>query len=163
MLPVVEGLFAGKAAQMAGDPRVVGDDVNLLRIDADADDLADQLTGRRVSVAIQNHQARTGDLAHRFDVAIKGGDHRHQAGLLVFQHLGDGEFFVLGMPQFLPQCSAAFQQPGIEFGKRTEAFLAGVLPDPSPAVLNVLLDHAFLPAGGDIAEVRIEQVVRSHR
>ena len=68
----------------------------------------------------------------------------------------------LGLKQPLPQRSAAFQQPDIEFGERAKAFFARVLPDSPPAILNVLLDNAFLPAGGDIAEVRIEQVVRGH-
>ena len=81
----------------------------------------------------------------------------------MLEHLGDGQFAVLGVAQFLPQRPAANQQPDVEFGKGAEAFLAGVLPDPSPAILDVLLDDAFLPAAGDVAEVRIEQVVRGHR
>ena len=68
----------------------------------------------------------------------------------------------LGLKQPLPQRSAAFQQPDIEFGERAKAFFARVLPDSPPAILNVLLDNAFLPAGGDIAEVRIVQVMRGH-
>ncbi len=81
----------------------------------------------------------------------------------MFEHLGDGQFAVLGVTQLLPQCPAANQQPGVEFIKGTETFFAGVLPDPLPAILDILLDDAFLPAAGDIAEVGIEQVVRGHR
>ena len=65
--------------------------------------------------------------------------------------------------QLLPQRPTAGQQPQIEFGEGTEALIGGVLPEAAPTVLNVLLDDAFLPAGGDVAEVRIEQVVRGHR
>ena len=32
-----------------------------------------------------------------------------------------------------------------------------------PAILDILLDDAFLPAAGDIAEIRIKQVVGGHR
>ena len=55
------------------------------------------------------------------------------------------------------------RQPDIEFGKAAKAFFACVLPDAPAAVLHVLLDNALLPAAGDVAEVRIEQVVRGHR
>ena len=41
--------------------------------------------------------------------------------------------------------------------------LARILPKPQPTILDVLLDDAFLPAAGDIAEVRVEQVVGGHR
>ena len=41
--------------------------------------------------------------------------------------------------------------------------MGSVLPESAPAVLNVLLDDAFLPSGSNIAEVGIEQVVRGHR
>jgi hypothetical protein len=36
------------------------------------------------------------------------------------------------------------------------------LPDTAAGVLHALLDSPFLPAGGDIAEVGIEEIVRGH-
>ena len=162
VLPVVAGLVALEAARMTRHHGVVGDEVDALRVDPDADHLADQLARHRVAVAILADQTGTGYLAQGLDVAVEGRDHRHQAGLLVFEHFGDGQIVVLGVAQFLPQRPAARQQPDIEFGKGAESFLGRFLPDAPPAVLHVLLDDAFLPATGDVAEVGIEQIVRGH-
>ena len=103
------------------------------------------------------------DEAIRLDVAIEGRHHRHQAGALVVEHLGEGQVGVLGMPQRLPQGPAPRQQPEVELGERTEALVGGLLPQPPPAVLHVLLDDTLLPAAGDVAEVGVEQVVRGQR
>ena len=54
-------------------------------------------------------------------------------------------------------------EPHIQFGEAREALLAGGLPDAPPRVLHALLDAAFLPARGDIAEVGVEEIVRRHR
>ncbi len=40
--------------------------------------------------------------------------------------------------------------------------ILGVQPDAPPAVLHVLLNDALFPARGDVAEVRVEQVVGAH-
>ena len=69
----------------------------------------------------------------------------------MFEHLGDGQFFMLGVAQFLPQRPATFQQPDIEFSEGAEAFLGRILPDTPPAILDVLLDDADRAAGGDVA------------
>ena len=61
-----------------------------------------------------------------------------------------------------PDGFAAFAQPGVELGKAAKLPLTGFDPDAPPAVLHVLLDHAFLPAAGDVAEIGIEQVVAAH-
>ena len=80
----------------------------------------------------------------------------------VFEHLGHAELLVLGVPDLLPQCPTALGQPGVEFSHAAKALLARINPDAPPAVLHVLLHHPLLPAGGDVAEVGIEQVVRAH-
>ena len=63
----------------------------------------------------------------------------------------------------VPGRETLHRQPGIELGKAAEALLLGVLPDPAAGVLDPLLDAALLPARRDIAEVRLEEVVRRHR
>ena len=82
--------------------------------------------------------------------------------MLQLKHLSDAELVVFRVANFLPQCLAALSQPGIELGERAETALACFDPDASPAVLNVLLDDAFLPAAGDIAEISIDQVMCAH-
>jgi hypothetical protein len=57
----------------------------------------------RVAVAHHAHQAGARHLARQLDVAVEGSDHRHQAGLLVFEHLGNASGRVLGMRSVLPQ------------------------------------------------------------
>lgn len=74
----------------------------------------------------------------------------------MLQHLRDAELAVFGVSNFVPQRTASWSEPRIEFGERAEASLAGLDPDASAAVLHVL-DHALLPARGDVAEVGIEQ------
>jgi hypothetical protein len=55
------------------------------------------------------------------------------------------------------------RQPYVQFGKAREALLQRRLPDAPARILHALLDAALLPAGRDIAEVRIDQIVRRHR
>ena len=80
----------------------------------------------------------------------------------MLQHLGHAEFRVLGMAHLTPQRPATLAQPRIEFGERAKALVLRLQPDAATTVLHVLLDDAFLPARGDVAEVGIEQVVRAH-
>jgi len=69
----------------------------------------------------------------------------------VLEHLGHAELLVLGVANLDPQRSASVGQPDVEFDERAEAQLGRVDPDAPPAVLHVLLDHALLPARGDVA------------
>jgi hypothetical protein len=96
------------------------------------------------------------------DVAIERRRHGHQVRPLVLEHLGHAELLVLGVAHLVPQRPAALAQPGVEFAEAAEALLGRVDPDAPAAVLHVLLDDALLPAAGDVAEVRVEQVVRAH-
>ncbi|MCY1246125.1 hypothetical protein D9M72_593310 [compost metagenome] len=43
-----------------------------------------------------------------------------------------------------------------------EHAVLSIEPDAPSAVLDVLFNDAFFPAGSDVAEVRVEQVVRTH-
>ena len=43
-----------------------------------------------------------------------------------------------------------------------EHAVLSIEPDVPLAVLDVIFDDAFFPAGGDVAETRIKQVVRAH-
>src|SRR5665647_1636761 len=61
-----------------------------------------------------------------------------------------------------PQSATAYFKPGIQLIERAEALLPGIHPDTTTRVLHILLDDALLPAGGDIAKVRVEQVMRRH-
>ena len=82
--------------------------------------------------------------------------------LLVLKPLGHAELTVLRVAQFAPQHPAALAQPRIELDERAEAQQPRLLPDAAPAVLHILLDHAFLPTGSDIAEIGVEQIVGTH-
>jgi hypothetical protein len=81
----------------------------------------------------------------------------------VLEHLGHVELLVLGVAHLVPQRAAALAQPGVEFGEAAEALLGRVDPDAPAAVLHILLDDSLLPARGDVAEVGVVQVVRTHR
>lgn len=39
---------------------------------------------------------------------------------------------------------------------------SGVQPDAPPAILHILFGDAFFPAGRDVAEIGVEEVVRTH-
>jgi hypothetical protein len=82
--------------------------------------------------------------------------------LFELQHFGNTKVFVLRMAQLRPQGAATIREPRIEFGERAKSSALGIKPDSSASVLHVLLDDAFLPTRGDVAEVRIKQVVRAH-
>ena len=64
------------------------------------------------------------------------------------QHLGDAELLVLKVTYFIPQGAVADIQPSVELLKATRFARLRVDPDWPAAVLNVLLDHAFLPTAG---------------
>ena len=81
---------------------------------------------------------------------------------LDFQHLRYRESGVLRVHRFRPHGPATVCQPRIQFDKRTKPLFAGLNPNAPAAVLHILLDNAFLPARGHVAEVRIEQVMAAH-
>ena len=80
----------------------------------------------------------------------------------MLQHLGHAELRMLRVSYLRPQAATALAQPGVEFGKGAKALLGRIDPDTPPAVLHVLLDDTLLPAAGHVAEVGVEQVVRTH-
>jgi hypothetical protein len=50
--------------------------------------------------------------------------------MLVFEHFGHRQILVLGMTQFLPERTAAGEQPEVEFRERAEPLLTRFLPEP---------------------------------
>ena len=61
-----------------------------------------------------------------------------------------------------PGGPALFAEPGVQAVEIGPAAFGGLLPDLPAPVLDVLLDNAFLPAGGPVAELGVEQVVAAH-
>jgi len=49
----------------------------------------------------------------------------HQAGLFVYEHLGNDQIHVLGVARFLPQRPTAREQPDVEFSMGAESFCTG--------------------------------------
>jgi hypothetical protein len=66
-----------------------------------------------------------------------------------------------GWRDLLPQGQTARLEPDVELGQAAKRRRA--VPDPPPRVLDILLDLAFLPAGGTVAELGLEQIVARHR
>ena len=81
--------------------------------------------------------------------------------LLLLQHFCNREALVFGVADLRPQSPTALREPRIERIKRGKALRLGGKPDSSTCVLYVLLDNALLPSTGDVAEVRVEKVVRT--
>ena len=94
------------------------------------------------------------------DEAIEGCGRRHQGGALFRPDFGDGAVLLLRMAQFRPEGDATRRQPVVQVGQRIEG--RGAVPNPVPGILDVLLDLAFLPARGGVAELGIEHVVVDH-
>ena len=80
----------------------------------------------------------------------------------VLEHFGHAERLVLGVTDLAPKYAAALAQPSVEFLKAVPFSGLRVDPDAPAAVLDVLLDHAFLPAARNVAKVSVEQIVRAH-
>ncbi|MCY1430435.1 hypothetical protein D9M71_463840 [compost metagenome] len=53
-------------------------------------------------------------------------------------------------------------KPDVQLLEGMEHAILSIKPDTPPAVLYVLFDNAFFPAGSHVAEVRVEQVVGTH-
>ena len=110
-----------------------------------------------VPVALVMNQAGRRDAFGMLDEAIEGCGGIHQQGAFFRPDFSNASILLYRMVQFGPQINAALCQPGIEIGQGIERRRA--LPDPVSGVLNVLLDLAFLPAGGRIAELGIKYVM----
>lgn len=67
-----------------------------------------------------------------------------------------------GLSQVFPRHRPTSRPNRIEFLEVAPFTGLRIDPDAPPAVLHVLLDHALLPAAGNVAEVGIKQVVRAH-
>ena len=78
-------------------------------------------------------------------------------GALLLEYVGDAQVPIVRMLHLLPQRPAPARQPCIQIGETAESLLARFNPDTPAAVLHVLLDDAFLPAAGYVAEVRVKQ------
>lgn len=86
MLPVVPRLFAPEAARMTRHRCVMCHEVDPLRVGTNAHHLPYQFARHRVAIALLDHQAGAGHFAEGLDVAVKWGNHGHQAGLFLFEH-----------------------------------------------------------------------------
>ncbi len=95
-----------------------------------------------------------------FDEAVERLAHWHKVWPLGRPRVPD-RHVLFGVPRLLPQQHALVGQPVVERRQRAER--RHLLPEPVPAVLDVLLDLPLLPAGGDVAELGVKQVVAHHR
>ena len=162
VLPVVAGLALVGEPLVIGDDGLAGDNLYARGIQPRAHPLPCQLAGHRVAVARHRHQAGARNPRRALHIAVEGRRHGHQLTTLMFEHLGHAEGRMLGVANLLPQRAAALGQPGVQFRERAETAFGRLQPDAPTAVLLVLLHHPLFPTRGDIAEVGVEQVVRTH-
>lgn len=82
-------LITAKTPWMLGDHLTVGDDAHLARATAHGNGLARPLSWDAVAVAIDPHQAGTGDAQHLLDIAVEGGANGPQVRLFAGKALGN--------------------------------------------------------------------------
>mmetsp|Transcript_44314 Transcript_44314/g.78330 ORF Transcript_44314/g.78330 Transcript_44314/m.78330 type:complete len:366 (+) Transcript_44314:5222-6319(+) len=162
VLPVVEGQVALEAAGVPGHLDAVCHQHQGVGVGAQAEHGVHVPCWHAVAVALEVHQRRGGDAHGLLDVAVEGLRARHQPRLLILQHVSHCQCRPLGVRGLGPAGAAALGEPGIERGQVWPAPFARFAPDLAPAVLHVLLDDALLPAGGRVAELGLEQVMRAH-
>ena len=66
------------------------------------------------------------------------------------------------MATLTPKHFAPHSQPSVEFSKAAKELLPRIVPYTTATILYVLLYNAFLPTRGDIAEIRVKQVMCRH-
>jgi hypothetical protein len=162
MPPFITNPPAIEQAIMGRHPEVIGIGFDPPRILAHTDLVVRVLARYRIPVAIRRDQAGAGNPCDEFNIAVEDTGHRHQMRLFEVQRLGDRQRRTVRVSELLPQGTTAAFQPCVEFIQTAELSLTGFLPQPLTAVLNVLLDLAFLPTRRDIAEFRVEQIMRRH-
>ena len=101
------------------------------------------------------------------DKTIEGAPEGHQADDLISMHIGNGAGqstmrYLTPLQASLRilhrfDCDAAFFQPRIQRSETGKAQQG--LPQPSPCILNVLLNLPLLPARSGVAELRLKQAL----
>src|SRR5487761_2622545 len=114
VLPVIYDLAAVGLAQVADNDRFALCNIDAFRVKAGANTLSREFTRYGITVVRHGYQAGAGNFVLTFQIPVKGGWHRHQKRLLVFQHLRHTQLGVFRMPYFTPQDPAAFQQPQVQ-------------------------------------------------
>ena len=147
---------------MARHNRITSHHHNLVGIKTRAHNLVGPFAGHRVTVARHPHQARAAHPRRRLYIAIERFWHRHQVITLDFQHVCNRQLGVIGVRRFRPYRSAAVRKPRVQLDKCAKPLLTCLDPNPPAAVLNILLNDAFLPPRGDVAEISIKQVMAAH-
>lgn len=102
-----------------------------------------------VAVSFEADQADRRDAFGMLDEAEEGRRHRHLRGTFLVPVRGVGSVRLLRMRDFLPRCPAPFFEPRVQLGQRAETQRA--LPDPVAGITYLILQPAFLPAGGWLA------------
>ena len=97
MLPVVANLIAIHETHMTGDARVLGIDLNPIQVEMRAHHLVRELAGHGITITLHADQARARHPGQHFDVAVERAHHGHEVGLLMFQHIGNGELGIFGV------------------------------------------------------------------
>ena len=147
------------------DPRMLAQDLALggdddpFRVDPQADRPVGEGGRHTVAVALEVDEAGRRYSLGVFDEAIEGAAQRHQAGNLVGMHIGDGAGQAT-MLDLAPLLDATLLKPGVQGIDIGEA--GQRLPQPTPRILDVLLDLSLLPTGSRVAELWLEQVMAGH-
>ena len=147
------------------DPRMLAQDLALggdddpFRVDPQADRPVGEGGRHAVAVALEVYEAGRRYSLGVLDEAIEGAAQRHQAGNLVGMHIGDGTGQTT-MLDLAPLLDATLLKPGVQGIDIGEA--GQRLPQPTPRILDVLLDLSLLPAGSRVAELWLEQVMAGH-
>src|SRR5512139_1153917 len=162
MLPFITNPPPFEQAVMGSHPDLIGIGFDPSRVLSHTELLVSPMARYRITVAIRSDQTRAGNPSDELDIAVEDRWHGHQMRLLEFQCLRDGQRRTIRVSEHLPQATTTAFQPGVEFIQTVELRLIGFLPEPLAAVLNVLLDLAFLPTGSHIAELGVKQIVGRH-
>jgi len=159
VLPVVEGVIALEAAYVARDLPALGNDDQFGGIDPQAHHPMGEFSRHAIAIALQMDQGGRRHARRQLRVAVEGTRQGHQPHLLVLRDLSDRQFRPLRVMHLPPRRPAALAEPRIECFQIRPAPFSGLPPDLAAPVLHILLDDALLPAGGAVAELRLEQVM----
>src|SRR3990167_6721372 len=139
---VANQLVTTKTPGVLSDQLAVGNDAHLGRATAYGNGLARPLGWDAVAVAIDPHQAGTGDAQHLFDIAVEGGADGPQVRLFAGKALGNALAAFSGMLT-LGQLPAARGQPVVQVSEAGEA--RQWREQPFAHIADLIFDLTLLP------------------
>lgn len=157
--PALAIMGASEHPLMLADRLPLSDDHDPVGIDPQAHRAVGEGRRHAVAIALQVDEAGRRNALGVFDEAVERPGHCHQVPDLLAPYLGD-RAGLRAVPGLGPQLPASGLQPLVQGLQRGE--VRHGLPEPMTGILYVLLDLPLLPAGGRVAELRLEQEVAHH-